>query len=209
MYRTTDLNARRSDAANGGTAQDALWNGQPPSALSGGQTVPVPLVPARDHDKRSAMRIISVGTLKRFLARDPNYADARDPMMAWDRQVARADWSTPADVKAPDQDGKHPSLVTLVEAWEAKHYPLDLPDPIEAIKYHMESQGLTPRDLQSLHRQPQSRLRGAGRETVPDADNDPPPARRPGNSGRIAHQSGTRCCLVSQSFGISSMLSLT
>jgi HTH-type transcriptional regulator/antitoxin HigA len=38
-------------------------------------------------------------------------------------------------------------LVTLVEAWEAKHYPLDLPDPVEAIKYHMESRGLTPRDL--------------------------------------------------------------
>jgi HTH-type transcriptional regulator/antitoxin HigA len=26
-------------------------------------------------------------------------------------------------------------LVTLVEAWERKHYPLDLPDPIEAIRY--------------------------------------------------------------------------
>jgi len=38
-------------------------------------------------------------------------------------------------------------LVTLVEAWEAKHYPLDLPDAVEAIKYHMEQQGLTPRDL--------------------------------------------------------------
>jgi HTH-type transcriptional regulator/antitoxin HigA len=38
-------------------------------------------------------------------------------------------------------------LVTLVEAWEAKHYPLDLPDPVEAIKYHMESRGLEPRDL--------------------------------------------------------------
>jgi len=38
-------------------------------------------------------------------------------------------------------------LVTLVEAWEAKHYPLDLPDPIEAIKYHMELKGLKPRDL--------------------------------------------------------------
>jgi HTH-type transcriptional regulator/antitoxin HigA len=25
-------------------------------------------------------------------------------------------------------------LVTLVEAWERKHYPLDLPDPVEAIK---------------------------------------------------------------------------
>jgi HTH-type transcriptional regulator/antitoxin HigA len=38
-------------------------------------------------------------------------------------------------------------LVTLVQAWEAKHYPLDLPDPIEAIRYHMESRGLAPRDL--------------------------------------------------------------
>jgi HTH-type transcriptional regulator / antitoxin HigA len=38
-------------------------------------------------------------------------------------------------------------LVTLVEAWEAKHYPLDLPDAIEAIKYHMEQKGLAPRDL--------------------------------------------------------------
>jgi len=38
-------------------------------------------------------------------------------------------------------------LVTLVEAWEAKHYPLDLPDPVEAIKYHMEQRGLRPQDL--------------------------------------------------------------
>lgn len=38
-------------------------------------------------------------------------------------------------------------LVTLVEAWEAKHYRIDLPDPVEAIKYHMENQGLEPKDL--------------------------------------------------------------
>ena len=38
-------------------------------------------------------------------------------------------------------------LVTLVEAWEAKHTPMDLPDPVEAIKYHMEQQGLEPKDL--------------------------------------------------------------
>jgi HTH-type transcriptional regulator/antitoxin HigA len=38
-------------------------------------------------------------------------------------------------------------LVTLVEAWERKRYPLDLPDPVEAIKYHMEQNGLAPRDL--------------------------------------------------------------
>jgi HTH-type transcriptional regulator/antitoxin HigA len=38
-------------------------------------------------------------------------------------------------------------LVTLVEAWEAKHIPIDLPDPVAAIKYHMEQQGLAPKDL--------------------------------------------------------------
>ena len=38
-------------------------------------------------------------------------------------------------------------LVALVEAWEAKHYALDLPDPVAAIKYHMELSGLGPNDL--------------------------------------------------------------
>jgi len=38
-------------------------------------------------------------------------------------------------------------LVTLVEAWEAKHFPLDLPDAVEAIKYHMDQNGLAARDL--------------------------------------------------------------
>ena len=38
-------------------------------------------------------------------------------------------------------------LVTLVEAWEARRYPMGLPDPVEAIKYHMEQNALAPRDL--------------------------------------------------------------
>ncbi len=41
-------------------------------------------------------------------------------------------------------------LVTLVEAYEAKHYPLDLPDPVEAIKYAMESKGLSVKDLKPM-----------------------------------------------------------
>jgi HTH-type transcriptional regulator/antitoxin HigA len=39
-------------------------------------------------------------------------------------------------------------LVTLVEAYERVHFPMDLPDPIEAIKFVMEQRGLTPRDLE-------------------------------------------------------------
>ena len=38
-------------------------------------------------------------------------------------------------------------LVTLVEAWEERNYPLDLPDPIDAIQYHMEQKGLAAKDL--------------------------------------------------------------
>ncbi len=39
-------------------------------------------------------------------------------------------------------------LVTLVEAYEAKHYPVPAPDPIAAIEYMMEQKGLTRRDLE-------------------------------------------------------------
>lgn len=38
-------------------------------------------------------------------------------------------------------------LLTLVEAYESKHYVIELPDPVEAIKFRMEQAGLTPKDL--------------------------------------------------------------
>lgn len=38
-------------------------------------------------------------------------------------------------------------LMTLVEAYETRHFPVDLPDPVEAIKFRMEQAGLTPKDL--------------------------------------------------------------
>ncbi len=38
-------------------------------------------------------------------------------------------------------------LVTLVEAYENKHYRFELPDPVEAIKFRMEQKGMTPKDL--------------------------------------------------------------
>jgi HTH-type transcriptional regulator/antitoxin HigA len=41
-------------------------------------------------------------------------------------------------------------LLTLAEAYEAQHFPVDLPDPVEAIKFRMEQTGLTPKDLQPL-----------------------------------------------------------
>jgi HTH-type transcriptional regulator/antitoxin HigA len=46
----------------------------------------------------------------------------------------------------PDGD-RFEVLLTLVEAYEAKHYPVDHPDPVEAIKFRMEQAGLSAKDL--------------------------------------------------------------
>lgn len=39
------------------------------------------------------------------------------------------------------------ALITLIEAWEKKHYPLGPLDPIEAIKFRMDQSGLTVADM--------------------------------------------------------------
>lgn len=41
-------------------------------------------------------------------------------------------------------------LATLIDAYEAARFPIDPPDPVEAIKFRMEQQGLTRKDLQPL-----------------------------------------------------------
>ena len=38
-------------------------------------------------------------------------------------------------------------LATLVEAYERRHFPMDLPDPIAAIRFSMEQKGLAAKDL--------------------------------------------------------------
>ena len=45
------------------------------------------------------MRVIALATLKSFVDAKPVHADAREPVMAWYRQVKVANWSSPADVK--------------------------------------------------------------------------------------------------------------
>jgi HTH-type transcriptional regulator/antitoxin HigA len=39
-------------------------------------------------------------------------------------------------------------LATLVQAYEARHFPIDAPDPVEAIKFRMEQRGLSAKDLE-------------------------------------------------------------
>jgi mRNA interferase HigB len=46
------------------------------------------------------VRIIAKRTLRQFWESSPRHADARQPLQAWFREVSRATWRTPADVKA-------------------------------------------------------------------------------------------------------------
>lgn len=54
-----------------------------------------------------------------------------------------------AEPNTPDGDTLE-ILITLVEAYEEKHFPIDPPDPIEAIKFRMEQKGLRKVDLASM-----------------------------------------------------------
>ena len=41
-------------------------------------------------------------------------------------------------------------LATLIDVYEAQHHPMDPPDPVEAIRFRMEQQGLTRKDLEPM-----------------------------------------------------------
>src|SRR3954465_14209455 len=48
------------------------------------------------------------------------------------------------------EGGRLDVLATLIEAYEEKKYAMDPPDPVEAIKFRMEQQGLARKDLEPL-----------------------------------------------------------
>ena len=54
-----------------------------------------------------------------------------------------------AQARTPEGD-RLEVLVTLIEAYERQHFPMDLPDAVEAIKFRMEQQGLTAKDLEPM-----------------------------------------------------------
>jgi HTH-type transcriptional regulator / antitoxin HigA len=54
-----------------------------------------------------------------------------------------------AKAGTPDGD-RLDVLATLIDAYEAVQFPIDPPDPVEAIKFRMEQQGLTRKDLEPL-----------------------------------------------------------
>jgi HTH-type transcriptional regulator/antitoxin HigA len=68
-----------------------------------------------------------------------------------DYQAALAEverlWGAPAGTTHGD---RLDVLATLIDAYESEHFPMDPPDPIDAIRFRMEQQGLSRKDLESL-----------------------------------------------------------
>jgi len=67
----------------------------------------------------------------------------------YDAALAEIDRLMDAEPNTPRGD-RLDVLVTLVEAYEAKRWAIEPPDPIDAIKLRMEQRGLTRRDLQRI-----------------------------------------------------------
>jgi len=71
-----------------------------------------------------------------------NDADYREAL----KQIESLMMATPDSPEGEKLD----VMVTLVEAYESKHHALELPDPVEAIKFEMERKGLTIKDLEPM-----------------------------------------------------------
>lgn len=67
----------------------------------------------------------------------------------YDAALAEVERLWGAKSGTPDGD-RLDVLATLIQVYEAKNYPMDPPDPIEAIRFRMEQQGLTRKDLEPM-----------------------------------------------------------
>ena len=75
--------------------------------------------------------------------------DVKPIRSAADHRTAMAEVKRLWGSKSGTPDGDRLDvLATLIDAYEAQHEPIDRPDPIEAIRFRMEQQGLTRKDLE-------------------------------------------------------------
>jgi HTH-type transcriptional regulator/antitoxin HigA len=64
----------------------------------------------------------------------------------YERMLARIETLMDAQPGSVEEDELE-LLALLVEKYEAEHYPIDPPDPVEAIRFRMDQEGLTPIDM--------------------------------------------------------------
>jgi len=68
-----------------------------------------------------------------------------------DHRMALAEIERLFDAKPNTPEGDRLEIwATLVAAYEERHFPIPPPDPIDAIRYHLESRGLPERELEPL-----------------------------------------------------------
>ena len=67
----------------------------------------------------------------------------------YSKALARVEQLMSAKANTPEGD-ELDVLATLVGAYEGKHFPMDTPDPVTAILFRMEQQGLTRKDLEPM-----------------------------------------------------------
>lgn len=67
----------------------------------------------------------------------------------YDAALAEVDALMEATLGTPEGD-RLEVLVALVESYEARHWPIDAPDPLEAIRLRMEQKNLRQRDLEPM-----------------------------------------------------------
>lgn len=63
-------------------------------------------------------------------------------------KTVEAFFDAPEPAPGSEEEALFEALVALIEAHERKHYPIDPPTPIEAIKFRMEQSGMTVADLE-------------------------------------------------------------
>lgn len=67
----------------------------------------------------------------------------------YEAALALAESLMDAEPDTPE-DEQLDALVTLIEAYEDQHWPIGLPDPIDAIRIRMAEKELRPRDLEAM-----------------------------------------------------------
>ena len=78
------------------------------------------------------------------------------------------------------------ALVAVIEAYEARRFPIAPPDPIDAIKFHMAQRGMSAGVSASHDRQPFARARNSESQASLEPGDGAPPAQGPGHCRRDA-----------------------